>query len=248
MLAAVGYSRDLMLPWENEADFEVLYEVIREELDPEGSSEEEVVLDIACLRWKKRRVMIGSNLAYARHPDTAALIQPAEKGWNGVGEFLRGTIDDGDRVCDSVRATAKHHGATVQGLFAKIDEKIARMDSDLSSGTSSGKDARPSNREELILLIKLVEKLNAVGSNLISRNLEFVEKYDLDQKVCERAYRPEIMEAEMKLEALIDKQIEKALSHLVHLKEYKRMHVPKEVKGTRIDVIEPALGHKAQKR
>ena len=55
------------------------------------------------------------------------------------------------------------------------------------------------------------------------------EKHDLEQRPGERAYRPDVVERTVKVEAQIDKQIEKALARLANLKEYKRIYVPKTV-------------------
>ncbi len=54
----------------------------------------------------------------------------------------------------------------------------------------------------------------------------------------ERAYRPDVVERTAKVEAQIDKQIEKALARLANLKEFKRIYVPKNVEGRRVDPIE----------
>ena len=48
------------------------------------------------------------------------------------------------------------------------------------------------------------------------------EDYDLDRKGAERAYRPDILEKELKIHAEIDRRIDKAINHLVTIKEYKK--------------------------
>ena len=64
------------------------------------------------------------------------------------------------------------------------------------------------------------------------------KNYDLEQRPGERAYRPDVVERTAKVEAQIDKQIEKALARLANLKEYKRIYVPKTVQGRRVDAVE----------
>ena len=54
--------------------------------------------------------------------------------------------------------------------------------------------------------------------------LQYAEEHDLEQGPFERAYRPEIMERDLKLEAMLDKQIDKAMQRLVNQKEYDRMY------------------------
>ena len=59
--------------------------------------------------------------------------------------------------------------------------------------------------------------------------LSMIGNYDLDERLCERAYRPEILERELKISADIDKRIEKAMQRLVLAKEFKKQYRPKEV-------------------
>lgn len=79
------YASDLVLAWENEQDFVDLHESVRQELNPVGSLEDIAVLDIARLHWVKRRLNIGAQLVYHRHPDAAAITKAGEEGWQGVG-------------------------------------------------------------------------------------------------------------------------------------------------------------------
>ena len=59
--------------------------------------------------------------------------------------------------------------------------------------------------------------------------LKTAEKQKLDQT--ERAYDQRIMESELKLQAEIDRRIEKALKRLVMIKEYKNLYVPKDIEA-----------------
>ena len=54
--------------------------------------------------------------------------------------------------------------------------------------------------------------------------MRFTETYDVDQKIAERAYRPDLMEKELKILAQIDRQIAKAMDNLVRAKEYKKYY------------------------
>jgi len=68
-------------------------------------------------------------------------------------------------------------------------------------------------------------------SREIAPALSMIGNYDLDERLCERAYRPEILERELKILAEFDKRIEKKMVRLVQLKEYKRIYGTKEVKA-----------------
>src|SRR5436305_13509562 len=87
------YTEDVVAPWENKDEFVHLHQELRSDLEPDGLAEEEAVLGIAVLCWKKRRLMIGSQLAYRRHPNAAALRKAGERGWAGVGQYLESTSD-----------------------------------------------------------------------------------------------------------------------------------------------------------
>jgi hypothetical protein len=50
------YATDVVLPGENEQEFEDLYQSIRPELSPDGASEEEEVFDVSHSRFVMRRM------------------------------------------------------------------------------------------------------------------------------------------------------------------------------------------------
>ena len=63
------YSSDIVLPSENQQEFDALLEGYREEYRPDGPSEEDAVFDLVCLEWKKRRLMTGLRDAYQKLRD-----------------------------------------------------------------------------------------------------------------------------------------------------------------------------------
>jgi hypothetical protein len=77
---------------------------------------------------------------------------------------------------------------------------------------------------------KFVQELNIISKELLLPLLHIVKKQKQDQ--IERAYNPDIMERALKIEAEIDRRIEKKLRHLVMAKEYKKMYVRKSVGST----------------
>jgi hypothetical protein len=150
------YAQDLVLPWESEQDFVDLHKALRDELEPDGPAEEEAVLGVAGLYWKKRRLTIGSQLAYRRHPDAAALSKAGESGWSGIGEYLQPTSGKLGSVSDALRSMAKSHASTLQSAFAKINEKLAKLEfsptppasEKLDSFSESRKDSRVAREHE----------------------------------------------------------------------------------------------------
>ena len=241
------YASDLVLAWENEQDFVDLHESIRQELNPVGSLEDIAVLDIARLHWVKRRLNVGAQLAYHRHPDAPAITEAGKEGWQGVRNYLRDTNGGVDTMAMHIRAFSKAHLVALKNVMELIDKRIGQM---LSAPgeykpklrkiqQSDGYDLMETISAEVQFLGQLGENLRSLGIR-ISEMLQQSEKHDLEQRPGERAYRPDVVERTVKVEAQIDKQIEKALARLANLKEYKRIYVPKTVAGRRLDAIKEA--------
>ena len=104
------YASDLVLAWENEQDFVDLHVSIRQELNPVGSLEDIAVLDIARLHWVKRRLNVGAQLAYHRHPDAPAITEAGKEGWQGVRNYLRNKAGDTDTMAMRIRDFPKITG------------------------------------------------------------------------------------------------------------------------------------------
>jgi hypothetical protein len=226
------YASDVVLSWENVNDFKDLHESFREEYRPVGASEEEAVFDLARLHWMKRRLNIGSQLAFHRHPDAAALTDAGSGGWPGVAEYIKGTSGDGDRVAEAFRALARSHVATVQKVHSLIGEQADLISPCASSADPAERERKQTQSAEFDRLVSMMKELNVMNKELIVPALHLIENYDVDQKVAARAYRPDIMERNLKTEAEIDKRIEKAITRLVTIKEYKKLYSSKEIEGS----------------
>ena len=230
-----AYAQDFVLPWENEQDFVDLHKGLRDELEPDGPSEEEVVLGVAGLYWKKRRLTIGSQLSYRHHPDAAALTKAGESGWSGVGEYLQSTSCVMQSMRDAFRRIAITHATVLQSAYDRVHARLAKPEFVPAASDNPDKyaDLRKESqvRRENEQMDALIEALNAIATNNITPVLKIFENQDIEQSLAERAFRPDIIEREVKIAALIDKQIEKGLAQLVHLKEYKRLYKKKLVTG-----------------
>ena len=71
----------------------------------------------------------------------------------------------------------------------------------------------------------------AFGQDTVVPMLQFTETYDVDQKIAERAYRPDLMEKELKILAQIDRQIAKTIDNLIRAKEYKKFYVREAIEA-----------------
>ena len=75
------YSNEVVLAWENQQEFDDLRQALRDEYCPDGFSEEGAVFDLASLHWKKRRLNVGSQLAFHKQPDVGAMADASSDGW-----------------------------------------------------------------------------------------------------------------------------------------------------------------------
>lgn len=222
-----AYSSEAILPWENKQDFDDLHEELREELFPSGRSEEEAVFDLACLRWKKRRLNIGSQLAFLRDPDISALTDAGRRnGWEGIAEHFAKTLDNNESARDTMRSSNKAVHEMVVPVFGLVTRHMEQM----LVPDGSNQESKQSTAAELEKLTVLMSEMKAAAGE-VGGALRVIGSYCLDERPCERAYRPDLMERELKILAEIDKRIEKTMVHLVSLKEYKKLYGTKEVKA-----------------
>jgi hypothetical protein len=229
------YTEDMVLPWENAKDFVDLHKALREDLEPDGLTENETVLGIAGLYWKKRRLMIGCQLAYRRHPNAGALTKAGVSGWSGVEQYLESTSDQLQSFRDAFCSLAVSHASLLKIAYEKMNAILAKPEFPRTSqtGEETGdynvlrKEAQERQRSDQ--MDALIESLNRIGDRVITPALKMIEYDDIEQSVAERVFRPDIIEKEVRVGALIDRQIEKGLAQLVHLKEYKRMYKKKQL-------------------
>src|ERR1700682_4804134 len=133
---------------------------------------------------------------------------------------------------------ARSHAATVQTINGLIIKQAELMSRSSSSADPAERDRKQTDSAELDRLISVMKELNVMNREVIVPMLQLIENYDVDQKIAERAYRPDLMEKYLKIEADIDKRIEKALGRLVTIKEYKKFYGTQEDKEPLTDVID----------
>ena len=199
------YAADVVLPWENQQEFDDSLRALQDEYCPDGISEEIAVFDLASLHWKKRRVASGLLLA----------LQQLDFG---------PSADTSDPLGDMVRAVAKSQLPLIQhvaGSVMKQAEQVCKVDA-----------AKADN---------LVNELGKLTASFKEFNLAFGEHVSSFRRAEEtnfdhivRANLPDIFEKEMKIQAEIDKRIEKVLKRLVMAKEYKRLYGAKSANANQI--------------
>ena len=195
------YSSDVVLSWENQQQFDDLLKALEDEYCPKGITEKLAVFDLASLHWKKRRLETGLRQALQMQGDP-----------NTVAE----ASSDWDSVADKARATGKSQLKAAKHVCDMLFKYVEQPD-----------EAKATDAVEFEKLTTLIQELNIISEGLVIPILKTAEKQKLDQT--ERAYPLGIMESELKLQAEIDRRIEKALKRLVMIKEYKNLYVPKAI-------------------
>jgi hypothetical protein len=151
-------------------------------------------------------------------------------------------------VREELRRTGLIHAAVLQDTFAAVEAKIAKLDSPAPSASEKVDPYAQSRKESLLgrqteqldALNDIIEGLKEIGVKVLTPMQGLFDSENLVQIEADRIFRPDIIEREVRIGALIDRQIEKGLSQLVHLKEYKRMYKKKQVTGPLSDVIVPS--------
>jgi hypothetical protein len=259
------YARDFLFPWESEADFSKHYQEIHDHFQPVGPPQEEFVRDIAHLIWKKRRLIISSQLAYAQHPDAPAMAEAGRDGWEGLGRYLQQTSGDTARLSVGLRAAARASACVMIALATQINNELSTLAAspsnkneklkvflcDLAKTPEPSASSKSSIEQNAAKLEDMLHKLSEIsmpspqstaesGLSFESLNglliqvratnesviamLKFAEEHDLEAGPFERAYCPAIMERDLKIAAMLDKQLDKAIQRLVNQKEYDRMY------------------------
>ena len=206
------YSDDVVLDCENKQEFVELWQAFRDEYSPQQKSEEAAVLELANLHWKKRRLEAG--LQQALNKRRAYTVADASS-------------DAWDLIADDIRSVAKSHFKAVQVAGAMIGKHLERV----SNPNEVIADSEAVGIEKLTVLAK---ELNIVSKELVVPILHAAEKQKLDQ--IERAYDPDIMERELKIQAEIDRRIDKVLKRLVMIKEYKKFYVVKGIDSRPLEI------------
>jgi len=229
-----AYSAQVVLPWESESEFNDLHQAFVEQLNPDGEDEEGLVFDLVCLRWKKRRLNFGSQLAFRRAPDARKLTDAGQKGgWEAIADYLAPSAQNADNLRAMVFDSAKKCSDSSTYVCDRIAKLAPMIGAPASTPASAAQGSMPAgateppsetSADQMAGLTALLKMLAICSADLAGalRQLE-----DNNGRLCELAYHPEIFERELKIHAMLDKQMEKTMARLVMTKEYKKMYLPK---------------------
>jgi hypothetical protein len=195
------YGEDVLLPWESRKDFERLLTDLREEFRPDGRMEDDIVFDLAHLRWQKYRLHKLYAAAAHRDPFVSDLVKARRKSWAGMRDHLR-------RESENERGIS--HMLTE--VFLEQTEKVAETVAKAVFGSKL-------NNSEVVQAKAYLD----VSTNFTLPLIETFESRPSAEDSLRRTYSTKYLEPIIRLDAMIDARIDKALARLVSLKEYKRV-------------------------
>lgn len=196
------YAKDVLLPWDSKDDFEILLRELKAEFSPRGRAEEEAVLDLAMLHWRKQTVWRMGTVAALKDPFTQDILQTERKSWSEIRKRLRAAAND---------------NRTLQGMAEK---KYAKMMSQV--GQLQKEMAAASDHQEIKLIEAKINSLHSTISDYVFPPVQALVQGQHAEQAFDKAYAPESMEKIVRLEAALDARINKVLARLVGLKEFKR--------------------------
>ena len=195
------YAKDLIFPWEDREEFVNLHNGLKDELFPNGTCEEECVLDLASQHWLKHSLSRLRIATVLRNPFTDEILATEAKSWTGIRRGLR----ESAREDHTLRKTIEKALAKSVRHMLQLTEKIAL-----------------GGPEELKKYTPILETATKLFEKSLLPLQELVRQLPDAEGAFDKNYGPEGLERVVRLEALIDARINKALARLVGLKEFKR--------------------------
>jgi hypothetical protein len=196
------YAKDILLPWDSRDEFQKLHEDLKAEFSPHGRAEEEAVLDLTILHWRKQMVWRMCQTAVLKDPFTFDILQTGGKSWSKIRNQLRSAANDQRTLLGAV--DAKHD---------KMLSEIGRLQEELNAASDP--------QEVKLIGDKINTLLQAIKEYVIPIVQALTEVPNAEQAF-DKVYAPESIEKIVRLEVALDARIAKVLARLVGLKEFKR--------------------------
>jgi ribosomal protein S13 len=119
-LAHGVYASDLFLPGENTAEFDLLLEEVRRDLNPHGTLDNETVFEIANLQWRKRRVQRYVQIKLLQTPLALKIEATGRQSARGISRALDATCEK-----DTTSPNDRFQSAisTVQNVYKYLNKR-----------------------------------------------------------------------------------------------------------------------------
>lgn len=202
------YSSDLVMPWESREDFENLLAGLRAEFKPDGAMEQGTVVDLACLRWQKQRVRKMWQAATYSDPFAVDLIQSGKKSWSGIRRHLRREAEGFRTMIDALH-----------DMYMRLADQANKVGDRLSAKARENVDVESARRE--------IEGILSTMTQHVLPLIRDLQSGPNAERTLGKAYSPEYLEPIMRIEAMIDARIDKALGRIASLKAFKSFEAHK---------------------
>lgn len=196
------YSSDIVLPWERAEDFNELLQGIRSDFKPNGTTEDDIVFEIADLHWKKRRINRALQLAFLQSSVAAEIEKSGKRSVSGIRRFFKKQrINEG-------REQRQFAAAVVS----------------LSEATTSLADC--ANSKKKLSKGKLAANLRSVISEIegLRPHIEAAAKPQAEEKVADSGYGFDTIAHGCEMEERLDALIEKKIKRLIIIREFQRQY------------------------
>ena len=131
------YAKDVLLPWDSKEDFEKLHEDLKAEFSPRGRAEEEAVLDLAFLYWRKQTLWRMAQSAVLKDPFTFDILQTERKSWSGIRKRLRAAANDARSLQGMAEANVAKFQSQVERWQRQIEKSTDKEEIKVFEGKIS---------------------------------------------------------------------------------------------------------------
>jgi hypothetical protein len=202
------YGKDILLPWESREEFEKLLAELHDEFKPNGRMEKDIVFDVAHLCLQKSRLHQMWIAAAHQDPFVSDLVKAGQKSWAGMRKHLKCKAKDKRMMSALLNALFLEQTAEAAKTLAELIQTGKLTDSATKTSETRKREANAFRDVTKDFTLPLIEA--------------FKDRPNAEDSL-RRIYSPEYLEPIIRLEAMIDARIDKALARLVNLKEYKRL-------------------------
>jgi len=198
------YSSDIVLPWEKAEDFNELLKGIRLDFLPNGTTEDDVVFEIAVLHWKKHRFNRALQLAFLQSTLAAEIEKSGKRSVTGIHRFLK------------MRRLE-------EGQFPAAVVNLSEAMTDLASFAKSKK--KPSMGKLGANLRSVISEIEVMRPHIEAEaKSEAEEKPQAEEKVSDSAYSLDTIGQANEMEERLDALIEKKIKRLIMMREFQRLY------------------------
>jgi hypothetical protein len=224
-----GFSKTVLLPWEDADEFETLHHSLKDEWDPSGALEEDAVYTILTCIWRKRRIRDKRNLdtlAALQHRDVKALSEMPRPFFDTREESLIDALKHMPKFDGSVRA--KDNVSQLLGfsssLYGRLDIKTLELSISMLGKELATHLEREIPKENYSTTPEWVQAVKReVDEVLLPRARAEAESPDhLAAKAAEFITTDRILE-DLVLEERLDAMVDRAMRRLAQMKFMKQI-------------------------